>query len=199
MNLLFSIDRMHARKLPRISEPSFDKDYYDYGNKSSYKSKLKYSSYRDHRRSISPDNRSSPRDRDRDRKYARMRDRDRDHRDRDHRDHRDRERDRESYYSKYSRSKDDRDRDSYRDRSPNKDHRSKWESSRDSKSSRLEKESERTSSTTGEIDIKSVGDWAEHLSSSGKKYYYNCITEVSQWEKPKEWLEYERSLSLGDR
>lgn len=32
-------------------------------------------------------------------------------------------------------------------------------------------------------------DWSEHISSSGKKYYYNCRTEVSQWEKPKEWLE----------
>jgi len=31
------------------------------------------------------------------------------------------------------------------------------------------------------------GDWSEHVSSSGKRYYYNCKTEVSQWEKPKEW------------
>ena len=37
--------------------------------------------------------------------------------------------------------------------------------------------------------IRVCGDWSEHLSSSGKKYYYNCTTEVSQWEKPKEWLE----------
>ncbi|KAJ2954379.1 hypothetical protein O0L34_g2643 [Tuta absoluta] len=28
-------------------------------------------------------------------------------------------------------------------------------------------------------------EWSEHISSSGKKYYYNCISEVSQWEKPK--------------
>lgn len=35
-------------------------------------------------------------------------------------------------------------------------------------------------------------DWSEHISSSGKKYYYNCRTEVSQWEKPKEWLEKEQ-------
>ncbi|XP_034027995.1 LOW QUALITY PROTEIN: WW domain-containing adapter protein with coiled-coil [Thalassophryne amazonica] len=34
-------------------------------------------------------------------------------------------------------------------------------------------------------------DWSEHISSSGKKYYYNCRTEVSQWEKPKEWVERE--------
>lgn len=37
-----------------------------------------------------------------------------------------------------------------------------------------------------------VGDWSEHISSSGKKYYYNCKTEVSQWEKPKEWIDWER-------
>uniref|UniRef100_A0A8C8J1I9 WW domain-containing protein n=1 Tax=Oncorhynchus tshawytscha TaxID=74940 RepID=A0A8C8J1I9_ONCTS len=35
-------------------------------------------------------------------------------------------------------------------------------------------------------------DWSEHISSSGKKYYYNCRTEVSQWEKPKDWLEREQ-------
>ncbi|XKL68917.1 hypothetical protein PGB90_006686 [Kerria lacca] len=39
--------------------------------------------------------------------------------------------------------------------------------------------------------ILKVGDWSEHTSSSGKKYYYNCKTEVSQWEKPREWLEKE--------
>ncbi|CAH1788053.1 unnamed protein product [Owenia fusiformis] len=33
------------------------------------------------------------------------------------------------------------------------------------------------------------GDWSEHISSSGKKYYYNVKSEVSQWEKPKEWNE----------
>uniref|UniRef100_A0A8C2NLX6 WW domain-containing protein n=1 Tax=Capra hircus TaxID=9925 RepID=A0A8C2NLX6_CAPHI len=38
----------------------------------------------------------------------------------------------------------------------------------------------------------SADDWSEHISSSGKKYYYNCRTEVSQWEKPKEWLEREQ-------
>lgn len=47
-------------------------------------------------------------------------------------------------------------------------------------------------STSG---LRSVGDWSEHTSSSGKKYYYNCVTEVSQWEKPREWVEYERQRS----
>ncbi|XP_052813464.1 WW domain-containing adapter protein with coiled-coil-like [Mya arenaria] len=35
--------------------------------------------------------------------------------------------------------------------------------------------------------IRVCGDWSEHLSSSGKKYYYNLKTEVSQWEKPRDW------------
>uniref|UniRef100_A0A8D8Q2M0 WW domain-containing adapter protein with coiled-coil n=1 Tax=Cacopsylla melanoneura TaxID=428564 RepID=A0A8D8Q2M0_9HEMI len=42
--------------------------------------------------------------------------------------------------------------------------------------------------TSGEERVTRIGDWSEHISSSGKKYYYNCKTEVSQWEKPKEWL-----------
>ncbi|XP_045784257.1 WW domain-containing adapter protein with coiled-coil homolog [Maniola jurtina] len=34
-------------------------------------------------------------------------------------------------------------------------------------------------------------EWSEHISSSGKKYYYNCISEVSQWEKPAVALEWD--------
>ena len=37
-----------------------------------------------------------------------------------------------------------------------------------------------------------VGDWTEHVSSSGKKYYYNCKSEVSQWEKPRDWVDWEK-------
>ncbi|XP_041375025.1 WW domain-containing adapter protein with coiled-coil homolog [Gigantopelta aegis] len=37
--------------------------------------------------------------------------------------------------------------------------------------------------------VRVFGDWSEHISSSGKRYYYNCRTEVSQWEKPKECAE----------
>ncbi|CAB1325781.1 unnamed protein product, partial [Coregonus sp. 'balchen'] len=40
-------------------------------------------------------------------------------------------------------------------------------------------------------------DWSEHISSSGKKYYYNCRTEVSQWEKPKDWLERRESVDTA--
>ncbi|XP_070800569.1 WW domain-containing adapter protein with coiled-coil isoform X1 [Pituophis catenifer annectens] len=47
-------------------------------------------------------------------------------------------------------------------------------------------------SKTSDASYDSADDWSEHISSSGKKYYYNCRTEVSQWEKPKEWLEREQ-------
>jgi len=43
--------------------------------------------------------------------------------------------------------------------------------------------------------LTNFGDWSEHKSSTGKRYYYNCNTEVSQWEKPREWLDYEKSLA----
>jgi len=35
--------------------------------------------------------------------------------------------------------------------------------------------------------LRVVGDWSEFRSSTGKTYFYNCKTEVSQWEKPKGW------------
>lgn len=35
--------------------------------------------------------------------------------------------------------------------------------------------------------IRSLGDWSEFLSSSGKIYFYNQKTEKTQWEKPDEW------------
>ncbi|XP_039517288.1 WW domain-containing adapter protein with coiled-coil isoform X2 [Pimephales promelas] len=44
---------------------------------------------------------------------------------------------------------------------------------------------------SSDMPYEPADDWSEHISSSGKKYYYNCRTEVSQWEKPKEWLERE--------
>ncbi|XP_018596867.1 WW domain-containing adapter protein with coiled-coil isoform X1 [Scleropages formosus] len=47
-------------------------------------------------------------------------------------------------------------------------------------------------SKTTDVPYEPPDDWSEHISSSGKKYYYNCRTEVSQWEKPKEWLEREQ-------
>ncbi|KAG7273618.1 hypothetical protein CRUP_017340 [Coryphaenoides rupestris] len=47
-------------------------------------------------------------------------------------------------------------------------------------------------SKTSDTHYEPGDDWSEHISSSGKKYYYNCRTEVSQWEKPKDWLEREQ-------
>ncbi|KAL3309241.1 hypothetical protein Ciccas_012214 [Cichlidogyrus casuarinus] len=35
--------------------------------------------------------------------------------------------------------------------------------------------------------IRVCGDWSEQLSSKGKIYFYNSVTEVSQWHKPPEW------------
>ena len=43
--------------------------------------------------------------------------------------------------------------------------------------------------------MTSYGDWSEQVSSSGKKYYYNRRTDASSWEKPREWVEAERSRS----
>ena len=45
--------------------------------------------------------------------------------------------------------------------------------------------------------MTTCGDWTEHCSSTGKKYYYNCKTEVSQWEKPKDWTDVEKSRSAA--
>lgn len=52
--------------------------------------------------------------------------------------------------------------------------------------------------------IRICGCWSEQLSSKGKIYFYNCITEVSQWQKPPEWNLPEISRKdllkiLGDR
>lgn len=71
------------------------------------------------------------------------------------------------------------DRDRERDRE--RDHRDRGE--RDSRGGDRDRDRDR---------LARMGDWSEHVSSSGKKYYYNCKTEVSQWEKPKEWLDKER-------
>ncbi|XP_039999543.1 WW domain-containing adapter protein with coiled-coil-like isoform X2 [Xiphias gladius] len=53
-------------------------------------------------------------------------------------------------------------------------------------------DSHTTQSKPAERHQDPADDWTEHISSSGKKYYYNCRTEVSQWEKPKDLLEREQ-------
>jgi len=42
--------------------------------------------------------------------------------------------------------------------------------------------------------VKQYKAWSEQTSSSGKRYYYNRETEVSQWDKPQEWRDYEKSM-----
>lgn len=54
---------------------------------------------------------------------------------------------------------------------------------------------DRQSTASSSTRIKEFGPWSEQYSSSGKRYFYNRETEVSQWEKPAEWREYERSLN----
>ena len=189
---------MHARKLPRISEPSFDRDY---GNGSSTSSGKMSKNYRNDRRSsMSPSDRNmSPRDRvDR---YKGGGGQGGGRRDRD----RDRERDQREYY-KYRSS-----RDRNRERSPKErkwdnrrssgqvnDHRDQLRDQRIERDHRDQREhrervmdqrdhhhhhhnqQQSSSGSTSTGSVRSVGDWSEHTSSSGKKYYYNCVSEVSR-------------------
>lgn len=53
--------------------------------------------------------------------------------------------------------------------------------------SRSSKYDKRSAPSASDHSLQSGSEWSEHISSSGKKYYYNCISEVSQWEKPREW------------
>ncbi|CAF1335840.1 unnamed protein product [Rotaria magnacalcarata] len=45
--------------------------------------------------------------------------------------------------------------------------------------------------------LRVFGDWSEFKSSTGKTYFYNCKTEISQWEKPKGWPTDETSSSTA--
>ncbi|VDK62067.1 unnamed protein product [Onchocerca ochengi] len=54
---------------------------------------------------------------------------------------------------------------------------------------------DRQSTTSSNARLKEFGPWTEQYSSAGKRYFYNRESEVSQWEKPPEWREYEKFLS----
>lgn len=41
---------------------------------------------------------------------------------------------------------------------------------------------------------RDFGPWQELKSSRGKIYFYNRVTQKSQWDKPVEWIEAERSI-----
>ncbi|KAK7080675.1 hypothetical protein SK128_019268 [Halocaridina rubra] len=204
---------MHARKLPRISD-GFNEKHQTHGYENSkYGSKYRYSNHEKSRdspstnslRSSSPDSRSqSPRYHHKAPSYYKIREkereRDRETRERDRDRERERERDRERERERERER--DRDRDyHYRDRD---DSRSPKERRREVRDRDRDRERERDgrgnhdriNSVHKKEDkerLGRVGDWSEHVSSSGKKYYYNCRTEVSQWEKPPEWLEWERA------
>jgi len=158
-----------ARKLPRLnSDPSgYDKEaQYENFNK------VGHTKFRSFRRSSSPERESGDMSRGRDRVDNSMYSKYNNHRqDRD--------------YNKYGNSrKDIRDNDRDRDRSP-----------RDRKSWDYKEKSREKDGVDGR-GSSTCNDWTEHKSSSGKKYYYNSKTEVSQWEKPREWVEAEKSRQL---
>uniref|UniRef100_A0A2L2Y869 WW domain-containing adapter protein with coiled-coil n=1 Tax=Parasteatoda tepidariorum TaxID=114398 RepID=A0A2L2Y869_PARTP len=78
----------------------------------------------------------------------------------------------------------------------NKDLKSQSSSEREGSSERYHSNHDRNANEDAEKRLPVI-DWSEHISSSGKKYYYNCKTEVSQWEKPKELIEWERHQNLS--
>ncbi|VDN51434.1 unnamed protein product [Dracunculus medinensis] len=54
---------------------------------------------------------------------------------------------------------------------------------------------DRQSTASSSTRLKEFGPWTEQYSSSGRRYFYNRETEVSQWEKPPEWREYEKNIT----
>ncbi|XP_076822523.1 uncharacterized protein LOC143468924 isoform X2 [Clavelina lepadiformis] len=51
----------------------------------------------------------------------------------------------------------------------------------------IKSSNERSKHRKAQGPLRGCGNWSEHISSSGKKYFYNNVSEVSQWEKPKDW------------
>ncbi|KAK9878006.1 hypothetical protein WA026_020218 [Henosepilachna vigintioctopunctata] len=194
---------MHARKTQRMNDGYFEKHQAHPYQSSKYSSSKSYGSSSDrydrirdspngNYRSDSPDS-QSPRDRERSYQsknsyLQKIREKERENR--DYKSSRDK-------YSECARSpKEKRSRDSeHRSTNDRNDEKSilhpikvTQNTSRDRKpmhNNCVEKRDDRDR-------VSRVGDWTEHVSSSGKKYYYNCKTEVSQWEKPREWIERER-------
>jgi len=139
---------------------------------SGYDKDSKYNSRGYSRRSTSPDRDSGDRSRD----YSK------------YNSHR-----QDSREYKYGRAKELResDRDRYRDRSPRD--RKNWDYKDKIRDKDVSERSNHSQSLTA------YGDWSEQLSKSGKKYYYNRQTDASSWEKPREWVEAERSRQERSR
>ncbi|XP_056638985.1 WW domain-containing adapter protein with coiled-coil homolog [Diorhabda sublineata] len=194
---------MHARKTQRINDGYFEKHQTHPYQSSKYSSSKSYGSSNDryerirdspngNYRSDSPDS-QSPRDRDRTYQsknsyIQKIREKERENR--DYKMSRDK-------YSDSARSpKDKRSRESeHRIGSDRNDEKSIMHSIKTSQISSRDRKPMHNNCIDKRDDrdrVARVGDWSEHVSSSGKKYYYNCKTEVSQWEKPREWMERER-------
>lgn len=195
---------MHARKLPRLNDGYFDRNQtHPYQNAN----KFSKSNYNDRYgdkvrdspsngtafgRSDSPDGRPSPRDRPYHKssysQRLKERDKDRERYSRDSSKSPTKERSKPTSGSSSSAGGSGR-----RDH-PHASSSSSHRSAENNDSADHRSNHERTSNTDDKEKERrlQVGDWSEHISSSGKKYYYNCKTEVSQWEKPKEWMEWEK-------
>ncbi|XP_072400158.1 WW domain-containing adapter protein with coiled-coil [Diabrotica undecimpunctata] len=194
---------MHARKTQRMNDGYFEKHQAHPYQSSKYSSSKSYGSSSDryerirdspngNYRSDSPDS-QSPRDRDRSYQsknsyLQKIREKERENR--DYKMSRDK-------YSDSARSpKDKRSRDSeHRMGSDRNDEKGILHPIKTSQLSSRDRKPMHNNCVDKRDDrdrIVRVGDWSEHVSSSGKKYYYNCKTEVSQWEKPREWIERER-------
>uniref|UniRef100_V5HYX3 Putative ww domain protein n=1 Tax=Ixodes ricinus TaxID=34613 RepID=V5HYX3_IXORI len=173
---------MHARKLPRLNDGYFDRNQaHPYENSSKYSSKATLGSRYNDKVRESPSNGSS---------HGRMGSPDSRH----------------SYHkSSYSQRPKERDHErgsskspAYKERFSKSSTGAKEQHSSKCRGTEPHRTNHERSHTTEESKEKlrqQVGDWSEHVSSSGKKYYYNCKTEVSQWEKPKEWVDWERLQS----
>lgn len=101
-----------------------------------------------------------------------------------------RDRDYKSSRNKYTdsvRSPKERSKDSERERSNHERNESDKKSRTSGMNISVSRSSKYDKRSAPSASISSGREWSEHISSSGKKYYYNCISEVSQWEKPREW------------
>ena len=60
-------------------------------------------------------------------------------------------------------------------------------SSRNSSKEKKSVSSSSSSSTSEKVPLRTLGDWSEYLSSTGKIYYHNIKTDKAQWDKPDDW------------
>ncbi|CAH1963999.1 unnamed protein product [Acanthoscelides obtectus] len=204
---------MHARKTQRMNDGYFEKHQAHPYQSSKYSSSKSYGSSSDryerirespngNYRSDSPDS-QSPRDRDRSYQskssyLQKIREKERENRDykvaRDSRD---------KYLDCTRSPKDKRSRESeHRSNSDRGDEKGVLHPIKVSQISSRDRKPMHNNCVDKRDDrdrVTRVGDWSEHVSSSGKKYYYNCKTEVSQWEKPREWVERERERFRSTR